>query len=123
MKYTKNFFFRFNEKTIYQIPEYKYQNCFGYPITTNGKFSMDDFGNTIHKGQKRLLSELNNNIILMDLYKKNKTQFYPNESEPEIYVKFENGRGNVKVQVHRNKSLIKEKKKKIIIIISICLQM
>ena len=85
------------------------QKCFGYPITTNDKFSMDYFGNTIYRGKKRLFDELNNNIILMDLYKKNKAEYYPNETEPEIYIKFENGRGNVKVQVHRNETLIKEK--------------
>jgi len=87
------------------------QNSFGYPITTNEKYSMKEFGNTIYKGNKKLSRELNNNIILMDLYKKNKTEYYPNEEEPEIYVEFKNGRGNVKIKVKRNETLVKEKEK------------
>ena len=87
------------------------QKCFGFPITTNDQYSMDFFGNTIYRGKKRLYNELNYNVILMDLYKNNKTNFYPNESDPEVYVEFENGRGNVKVQVQRNETLVKEKEK------------
>jgi hypothetical protein len=87
------------------------QKHFGYPITTNEKYSMSEFGNTIFRGKKFLSRELNNDIILMDLYKKNKEKYYPNESEPEIYVNFEKGRGNVKIKVHRNKTLIKEKER------------
>ena len=29
----------------------------------------------------------------MDLYFKNKTKYYPNETKPEIYVQFKKGRG------------------------------
>ena len=47
----------------------------------------------------------------MDLYIKNKTKYYPNESEPEIFVKFKKGRGKIEIKVHKNKTLIKEKKK------------
>jgi len=87
------------------------QKCFGYPITTNYKYSIRELGNTIYKLKRKLSKELNNNIILMDLYKNNKTKYYPNKSEPEIYIEFKKGRGNVKIKVKRNETLIKEKAK------------
>lgn len=47
----------------------------------------------------------------MDLYFKNKTKYYPNETEPEFFVQFIERRGKIKIKVHKNKTLIKEKEK------------
>ena len=47
----------------------------------------------------------------MDLYFKNKTKYYPNETKPEIYVQFKKGRGKLQIKVNKNITLIKEKKK------------
>jgi hypothetical protein len=49
----------------------------------------------------------------MDLYIKNKTKYYPNETKPEVYVKFNKGRGKIKIIVQKNKTLIKEREKKL----------
>ena len=84
---------------------------FGYPITNNEKFSFRDFGNTEISGKKDLEKELHKNIILMDLYIKNKTKYYPNEPEPEILVDFRKERGKIKIKIHKNTTLIKEKEK------------
>lgn len=56
------------------------KNYFGYPMTNNDKFKIIEYGNTFIQGSKSLEEELHKNIILMDLYKKNKTKYYPNES-------------------------------------------
>jgi hypothetical protein len=80
-------------------------------MTNNGKFKIIEYGNTFIQGNKSLEEELHKNIILMDLFIKNKTKYYPNESEPEIFVKFKKGRGKIKIKVHKNKTLIKEKEK------------
>ena len=87
------------------------KNYFGYPLTNNDKFNIIDFGNTFIKGKKDLEKELHKNIILMDLYIKNKTKYYPNETEPEIYVQFQKGIGKIKIKVQKNQTLIKEKEK------------
>ena len=47
----------------------------------------------------------------MDLYNKNKVKYYPNRPRPEIEVKFENEKGKLIINVHKNITLIKEKKK------------
>ena len=49
----------------------------------------------------------------MDLYIKNKTKYYPNETKPEVYVQFNKGKGKIKIKVQKNKTLIKEKEKRV----------
>ena len=87
------------------------KNYFGYPLTNNDKFNIIEFGNTFIKGKKDLDEELHKNIILMDLFIKNKTKYYPNEEEPEIYVQFKKGIGEIKIKLKKNETLIKEKEK------------
>jgi archaellin len=89
------------------------KNYFGYPITNNDKFNIKEFGTVLSKDKKNLEEELHKNIILMDLYIKNKTKYYPNETKPEVYVKFNKGRGKIKIIVQKNKTLIKEREKKL----------
>ena len=50
------------------------KNYFGYPITNNDKFNIKEFGTILSKDKKNLEEELHKNIILMDLYIKNKTK-------------------------------------------------
>ena len=38
----------------------------------------------------------------MDLYNINKTKYYPDISRPEIEVKFENEKGKLIINVHKN---------------------
>ena len=45
----------------------------------------------------------------MDLYIKNNTKYYPNVTTPEIYVQFKRGKGKVKIKIHKNKTLLKER--------------
>ena len=49
----------------------------------------------------------------MDLYKKNKTKYYPNEIKPEVYLKFKEGIGKIKIKVQINKTLIKERETRV----------
>ena len=49
------------------------KNYIGYPKTNNNKYNIAEFGNTFIKGKKNLEKELHKNLILMDLYIKNKT--------------------------------------------------
>jgi hypothetical protein len=85
------------------------KNYFGYPMTNNDKYSIAEFGNTFIKGKKDLEKELHKNLILMDLYIKNKNKYYPNVTTPEIYVRFKRGKGKVKIKIHKNKTLLKER--------------
>jgi len=89
------------------------KNYFGFPFTNNDKFNIKEFGTILSKDKKNLEEELHKNIILMDLYIKNRTKYYPNETEPEVYVKFNKGRGKIKIKVYKNKSLIKEREKRV----------
>ena len=86
------------------------KNYFGYPLTNNDKFSIREFGTILSMGSKKLEKKLHKNIILMDLYIKNKTKYYPNEPEPEIFVQFKKEIGNIKIKVQKNNTLIKEKR-------------
>ena len=94
----------------YNIKYYNISNKkdFGYPITNNDKFNIREFRTILSKDKRGLEDKLHKNIILMDLFKKNKTKYYPNESKPEVYVHFNKGRGTIKIKVQKNKTLIKE---------------
>ena len=89
------------------------KNYFGFPLTNNDKFNIQEFGTILSKNKKNLEEELHKNIILMDLYIKNRTKYYPNETKPEVSVKFIKGRGKIKIKVQKNKTLIKEREKRI----------
>ena len=49
----------------------------------------------------------------MDLYNKNKDKYYPNKSQPEVEVIFEQKQGKIRINIQRNETLIKERKNKI----------
>ena len=79
-------------------------------MTNNDKYNIVEFGNTFIKGKKDLEEELHKNIILMDLYIKNKNKYYPNVTKPEIFfVQCKKGKGKVKIKIHKNKTLLKER--------------
>ena len=80
-------------------------NTFGYPITTTSdKYSMYSV-----KDLKDFQELINHNIIKMDLFNENN---YPNESHPEVEVFFDkNNYGHIKINVIRNETLSKERKK------------
>lgn len=68
----------------------------------------------MHKpGQKEFDVTVNQNIILMDLYNKNKDKYYPNQPRPEIEVIFKENKGKIRINIQRNEILIKERKNKI----------
>ena len=84
---------------------------FGYPNTNNDKYKIRDYGTILTNSTKNLEKDLHKNIILMDLYIKNKTKYYPNETEPEIYVNFKKKRGKIEIKIHKNEDIIKEKER------------
>jgi hypothetical protein len=84
-------------------------NHFGFPLTNT--FDPYDFGTIIFKGNKNFQSFIYQNTILMDLYNKNKKKYYPNVPKPEIEVKFQNEKGKLIINVHKNRTLIKEREK------------
>ena len=80
-------------------------NHFGYPITT----IPNKYGFNSTKELKEFQDLINHNIIKMDLYNK---QNYQNQPYPEVEVFFdENDYGNIKINVTRNETLSKERKK------------
>ena len=78
---TKHFYQSVNKIKYFNLSEKIY---FGYPITSNEKFKNSDFGNICYPGKKNFENEIHKKIILMDLYNKNITKYYPNEPRPEI---------------------------------------
>ena len=80
-------------------------NHFGYPITTvPNKYSMYNV-----KVLKEYQDLITHNIIKMDVFNQKN---YPNEPYPEVELFFdEEGHGNVKINVTRNETLSKQRKK------------
>jgi hypothetical protein len=80
-------------------------NHFGYPMTTHtDRYSMYNV-----RDLKEFQELVNHNIIKMDLFDE---ENYPNEPYPEVEVFFdENNHGMIKINVTRNESLSKERKK------------
>jgi hypothetical protein len=80
-------------------------NHFGYPITTvPDKYSMYNV-----KDLQDYQDLLTHSIIKMDVYNEKN---YPNEPYPEVELFFdENGHGNIKINVTKNETLSKERKK------------
>lgn len=87
------------------------KNFFGYPLTNNDFYNYNICGTLVIPGMKNLQNELHNNIILMDLFNKNKTKYYKNESEPEVLVKVSRNNGKLYIKINRNNTLIEERRK------------
>lgn len=58
---------------------------------------------------KNFFDTVNENVILMDLYNKNKSKYYPDEPHPEVEVIFEGEKGKIIINIKRNETLIKER--------------
>ena len=86
---------------------------FGLPLTNTEEFNPFYFGSLHKPGQKEFDVTVNQNIILMDLYNKNKDKYYPNQPRPEIEVIFKENKGKIRINIQRNEILIKERKNKI----------
>ena len=85
-------------------------NHFAFPITNNQKYNPDKFGTILKKGKKSFFKEINNDILLMDLYLKNKSKYYPEDEKPEIEIIIKNKSGIIINKINKNKTLIKERK-------------
>jgi len=88
-------------------------NHFGFPITNTKEYNPYYFGTICKPGIKKFYTTVNQNIILMDLYNKNKNKYYPNIPHPEVEVIFERKKGKIRIKVSKNETLIKERKTKI----------
>jgi hypothetical protein len=86
---------------------------FGFPLTNTEEFNPKYFGNFHKKGEKEFYITVNQNIILMDLYNKNKDKYYPNQFRPEVEVIFKENQGKIRINIQRNETLIKERKNEI----------
>ena len=87
-------------------------NHFGFPLTNNRKYIPDKFGTILYtEGKKSFYNYINKDIILMDLYLKNKSKYYPKIEKPEIEITTKNNKGVVINKIIKNKTLIKERKK------------
>ena len=88
-------------------------NIFGLPLTNNKKYHPKFYGTLLYKGKRDFFTDINNNIILMDLYNKNKSKFYPNIERPEIEIFMNNKTEDMKIliNIHKNETLIKKKTK------------
>ena len=104
------------KKYLEDIKSLKYlkiskKNHFGYPLTNNEDFKYDLFGTIVQPGNKSFQNKITKNIILMDLYKKNKEKYYPNKDSPEIEILLSKNKGKIKINIKQNKTLIMEKNK------------
>ena len=86
---------------------------FGYPLTNNEEFSPYEYGSMLYHLEKRFDKDINEKIILMDLYKKDKNKYYPNISTPEIQITLNKNSGKIDIKIDKNKTLIKERENKI----------
>lgn len=107
-----------NEKRKYlkDLKNLKYiklskKNHFGYPLTNNNKFPYQLYGCILRPGIRNFEKDINEKVILMDLYYKNKKKYYPNEELPEIEIILNKQGGKIKFHIKRNKTLIKERRK------------
>ena len=97
--------------------QFKYSNIssnnhFGFPITNTEEYNPYCFGTISMPDKKEFYTIVNQNIILMDLYNKNKTKYYPNIPHPEVEVIFKDGQGKIRINIQRNETLINERKNK-----------
>ena len=94
-----------------KFSEISENNHFAFPLTNTNDCDPYDYGSLCYKGKKDFESFIYDNAILMDLYNKNKNKYYPNVQKPEIEVVFKNEKGKLLINVHKNKTLIKEREK------------
>ena len=111
---------RDGESSFLKFYQYKFNysnisenNHFGFPITNTEEYNPYFFGTICKPGIKKFYSTVNQNIILMDLYNKNKNKYYPNIPHPEVEVIFKGKKGKIRIKVSKNKTLIKEREAKI----------
>ena len=76
---------------------------FGYPITNKGGFNGDKFGTITDPGKKSFEDKVNEEVILMDLFKENKNLYYPNISKPEIEVILDDKGGKILINIEKMK--------------------
>lgn len=105
--FLKNYQFKYNYSNISE------NNHFGFPLTNTETFNPIYFGSFHNPGEKVFDVTVNQNVILMDLYNKNKDKYYPNQPNPEIEVIFKGNQGKIRISIQRNETLIKERKNKI----------
>ena len=86
------------------------KNHFGFPLTNTDNINPYEYGTFCYKGIKKIQDYIYENLIFMDLYYKNKSKYYPNISKPEIEIKFKENYGKLLINVHKNLTLIKERK-------------
>lgn len=82
---------------------------FGYPLTNNNEFEANMYGTLVFPGNKSFEKDINEKVILMDLYYKNKEKYYPNISKPEIEIILSQSGGKIEYNIKRNETLIKER--------------
>ena len=63
----------------------------------------------VRPGKKNFENDINKKVILMDLFNKNKTKYYPNIDKPEIQVILTENEGKIEFKIEKNESLIKER--------------
>ena len=97
-----------NNISYYNISRRKF---FGYPLTNNENYSYNICGTLVSPSLKNLETELHKNIILMDLFLKNRTLYYKDEPTPEVLVNLRAKKDKVIVKIKKNKTLVKERKK------------
>lgn len=85
------------------------KNHFGYPLTNNMEFKYDLYGSIVRPGNKSFENEINDKVILMDLYNKNKEKYYPNVDTPEIQIFLTKDGGKIEFNIKKNMTLIKER--------------
>ena len=81
-------------------------NYFGYPITNNDNKDPNDFGTICLSLKENFFDYINNNVILMELYKKKHSNKI---SEPEILINLNNNLGKLIIKIKKNETLIKER--------------
>ena len=98
-------------KDMLDVKYFKLSNKshFGFPLTNTDNINPYEYGNICYFVNKSFVEYIYNNIILMDLYYKDKDKYYPNVSKPEVEVFFEGKKGKFLINVQRNETLIKER--------------
>ena len=82
---------------------------FGFPLTNNRYFSPYEYGAILYYLNKSFYLDINKNVILMDLFDKNKSKYYPKISTPEIQVTLTKNGGKLDIKIQKNETLIKER--------------
>ena len=104
------------KKILKDLENLKYFNIsqktdFGYPLTNNDQYNPNLFGCMISPGNINFEDYIKQNIILLDLYDKNKSLYYNNISQPEIEMHLNNEGGKIIIKIQKNETLINERKK------------